>query len=88
MSRVAYVNGNYLPHSQATVHIEDRGYQFADGVYEVCEIRDGRIVDAGPLEQVLTAEALGRTFGMRLELDHVDGRFAARRAHYGRRALR
>ena len=45
MSRVAYVNGQYVPHSQACVHIEDRGYQFADGVYEVCELRDGYIVD-------------------------------------------
>jgi D-alanine transaminase len=45
MSRIAYVNGQYEPMSHASVHIEDRGYQFADGVYEVCEIRGGRIVD-------------------------------------------
>ncbi|HVG50348.1 MAG TPA: aminotransferase class IV, partial [Xanthobacteraceae bacterium] len=45
MSRIAYVNGRYLPHRYATVHIEDRGYQFADGVYEVCEVRAGRLVD-------------------------------------------
>ena len=45
MSRIAYVNGQYVTHAQASVHIEDRGYQFADGVYEVCEIRDGYIVD-------------------------------------------
>jgi D-alanine transaminase len=45
MSRIAYVNGRYLPHARASVHIEDRGYQFADGVYEVCEVRDGRLVD-------------------------------------------
>jgi D-alanine transaminase len=45
MSRVAYVNGRYLPHGQATVSIEDRGYQFADGVYEVCEVRAGRLID-------------------------------------------
>ena len=45
MSRVAYVNGRYLPHAQARVHVEDRGYQFADGVYEVCEVRDGHLVD-------------------------------------------
>ncbi|MDD7908720.1 MULTISPECIES: D-amino-acid transaminase [Pseudovibrio] len=45
MSRVAYVNGQYVPHSRAAVHIEDRGYQFADGVYEVCEIWKGQIVD-------------------------------------------
>jgi len=46
MSRVAYVNGRYLPRHAATTNIEDRGYQFSDGVYEVCEVRSGRIVDA------------------------------------------
>jgi D-alanine transaminase len=45
MSRIAYVNGRYVRHGDASVHIEDRGYQFADGVYEVCEIRDGFIID-------------------------------------------
>jgi len=45
MSRIAYVNGRYLPFPQATVHVEDRGYQFSDGVYEVCEVKDGRLVD-------------------------------------------
>lgn len=45
MSRVAYVNGRYVPHAQACVGIEDRGFQFADGVYEVCEVRGGRLID-------------------------------------------
>jgi D-alanine transaminase len=45
MSRIAYVNGRYLPLSEATVNVEDRGYQFSDGVYEVCEVRGGRLVD-------------------------------------------
>lgn len=45
MSRIAYVNGRYLPRAQAVVSIEDRGFQFADGVYEVCEVRAGRIID-------------------------------------------
>src|SRR5712675_2091941 len=45
MSRFAYVNGRYRPLRDAHVHIEDRGYQFADGVYEVCEVRDRRLVD-------------------------------------------
>ncbi|WP_104667220.1 D-amino-acid transaminase [Ensifer adhaerens] len=45
MPRIAYVNGAYVPHADAGVHIEDRGYQFADGVYEVCEVRHGYIVD-------------------------------------------
>jgi D-alanine transaminase len=46
MSRIAYVNGRYLPFHEATVHVEDRGYQFGDGVYEVCEVRGGRLIDA------------------------------------------
>jgi D-alanine transaminase len=45
MSRIAYVNGRYGPLRNAAVHIEDRGYQFSDGVYEVCEVREGRLVD-------------------------------------------
>jgi len=45
MSRIAYVNGRYLPLCDAAVSVEDRGYQFADGVYEVCEVRGGRLVD-------------------------------------------
>src|SRR5262249_45519093 len=45
MSRIAYVNGRYRPHRDALVHIEDRGYQFSDGVYEVCEVSAGRLVD-------------------------------------------
>lgn len=45
MSRIAYVNGRYERHADAGIHIEDRGYQFADGVYEVCEVRQGYIID-------------------------------------------
>ncbi len=45
MSRIAYVNGRYVEHCNAVVHIEDRGYQFADGVYEVCEVSRGFIMD-------------------------------------------
>ena len=46
MSRIAYVAGQYLPHRQAAVHIEDRGFQFADGVYEVIAIVGGHLIDA------------------------------------------
>lgn len=48
MARYAYVNGRYVDHRDASVHIEDRGYQLADGVYEVVGVRDGRLVDEGP----------------------------------------
>ncbi|MDF1720374.1 MAG: D-amino-acid transaminase [Minwuia sp.] len=45
MGRVAFVNGQYVPHGMASVHVEDRGYQFADGVYEVIPVIAGRQVD-------------------------------------------
>src|SRR6185436_18836260 len=45
MSRIAYVNGRYCPLAEASVNVEDRGYQFSDGVYEVCEVRGGRLID-------------------------------------------
>lgn len=46
MGRVAYVNGRFVRHADATVHIEDRGFQFADGVYEVWAVFDGKLADA------------------------------------------
>ena len=53
MSRIAYVNGQYVPHLSAAVHIEDRGYQFADGIYEVAAIFRGQIIDEdGHLERM------------------------------------
>lgn len=48
MSRIAYVNGQYVPFAHASVHIEDRGYQLADGVYEVCAVRAGKLIDEAP----------------------------------------
>ncbi len=45
MGRVAFVNGQYVPHGAASVHVEDRGYQFADGVYEVIPVIAGKQVD-------------------------------------------
>jgi len=44
MPRIAYVNGRYVPHAQAMVHVEDRGYQFSDGVYEVVAIHNGQML--------------------------------------------
>ncbi|MFN4092513.1 MAG: D-amino-acid transaminase [Brevundimonas sp.] len=58
MSRVAYVNGVYRPHGHASVHVEDRGFQFADGVYEVWAVLDGRLADyAGHMTRL--ARSLG-----------------------------
>ena len=45
MSRIAYVNGRYLPHGHAGVSIDDRGYQFGDSVYEVITILEGVLAD-------------------------------------------
>lgn len=45
MPRIAYVNGAYVPLRDAAVHIEDRGYQFADGIYEVALFVDGKFWD-------------------------------------------
>lgn len=45
MSRISYVNGAYVPHDMAFVHIDDRGFQFADSVYEVVSIVGGKMVD-------------------------------------------
>ena len=45
VGRIAYVNGRYVPHGEACVHVEDRGYQFADGVYEVVYLTGGALLD-------------------------------------------
>ena len=45
MSRVAFVNGQYVPHAKAQVSIDDRGHVFSDGVYEVILVADGRMID-------------------------------------------
>ena len=51
--RIAYVNGRYLPHGAAGVHIEDRGLQFGDSIYEVWGVREGRLLDeAGHLDRL------------------------------------
>ena len=63
MSRTAYVNGQYQPIAQACVHVEDRGFQFADGVYEVWAVLDGKLVEweghAGRLERSLAELGMG-----------------------------
>lgn len=48
MTRFAYVNGRFMRNVAASVHVEDRGFQFADSVYEVCAIRDGQLIDERP----------------------------------------
>ncbi|WP_439814473.1 D-amino-acid transaminase [Zavarzinia sp. CC-PAN008] len=78
MSRVAYVNGRYVPHREAAVHVEDRGYQFADGVYEVAAVMDGRLLDLEPhldrldrsLDELRIAHPLARP-ALRVVLEEV-----------------
>ena len=45
MSRYVYVNGRHVPYAEASVHAEDRGNQFGDAIYEVCEVLGGRLID-------------------------------------------
>ena len=45
MSRITFVNGEYLEYRNSKTHIEDRGYQFADGVYEVFAVINGKLID-------------------------------------------
>ena len=59
MTRIVYVNGRYLPYGEARVHAEDRGFQFADAIYEVCEVRGGRLVDATRHLNRLVVRGLG-----------------------------
>jgi len=74
MSRIAYVNGRYLPQREAAVNIEDRGYQFADGVYEVVHLYEGRLIDEdrhlGRLERSLRELRLRQPMS-RAALRHV-----------------
>ena len=46
MSGIVYLNGDYLPRAEARVPVDDRGFVFGDGVYEVTRAVDGRLVEA------------------------------------------
>src|SRR3954470_9902988 len=81
MSRIAYVNGRYLDQRLAEVNIEDRGYQFGDGIYEVVHLHHGRFVDEdrhlGRLERSLREIRLPMPMS-RLALRHVLAEVARR----------
>ena len=85
MSRIVYVNGRYLPHAEAGVGVLDRGFLFGDAVYEVCEVRGGRIIDEAPhvtrlgrslaeigMEIPMTPAALGRVLRETVRRNRVD----------------
>lgn len=58
MERTVYVNGDYLPESQASVSVFDRGFLFADAVYEVTAVLDGKLIDqAGHLARLKRSAA-------------------------------
>lgn len=80
MSRIVYVNGRYVPYAQAAVHVEDRGFQFADAIYEVCEVRDGQLVDE-PRHMARLARSLS-------ELQINEPMRAAALAHVMRQVIR
>lgn len=69
MALFAYVNGRYELQRDAGVHIEDRGYQFADGVYEVIAVQNGHLIDEAAhldrLERSLSALAIAQPMGRR-----------------------
>jgi D-alanine transaminase len=67
--RIAYVDGRYVPHGSASVHVEDRGLQFADSVYEVCAVLNGRLMDEeGHLDRLeRSLKALGIAMPMARE---------------------
>ena len=52
-TRISFLNGQFVEHDKAFVHIEDRGFQFADGVYEVILFQQGRLIDGVPHMQRL-----------------------------------
>ena len=89
MSRIVYVNGRYVPYARASVHIDDRGFQFADGVYEVCAVRGGRVDRRGAAFEA--AGAIARRVAHRLAdrlaaasaRDARDGAAQSRRRRFG-----
>jgi iron complex transport system ATP-binding protein len=65
--------------SPATVLVSHHVEEIPPGFTHGLLLRHGEVVAAGPLEQVLTEEVISHTFGMPLQLEHQDGRWAARR---------
>ncbi len=93
MPRIAYVNGRYLPHAAAGIHIEDRALQFSDGVYEVIAIRSGKLMDLEPhlerlarslselrIRQALRKEGLKIIFNEVIRRNHIRYHAVLRRA--------
>ena len=70
MSRISYLNNQFLPHENCLIHIEDRGFQFADGVYEVTLFENGKLIDGeAHMERVAV--------GVRIDGDGLEPRVLA-----------
>ena len=61
MSRVVYVNGNYVPENDGKVSVFDRGFLFADGIYEVTAVINGKLVDYDPHMERLERSGMSET---------------------------
>lgn len=87
MSRYAFVNGRYLPLGAARVHVEDRGYQFSDGIYEVCLVLGGRMLDLGPhldrMERSLAELAIAMPMSRAALVGHMERLIARNRLREG-----
>ncbi len=68
---IAYVNGDFKPLDEATVHIEDRGFQFADGVYEVVACLGGHFLDLEPHLERLKRSCDGVQIPMPCSMDEM-----------------
>jgi D-alanine transaminase len=64
MARIAYVNGSFIPLDEAKVSILDRGFLFADGIYEVTAVLDGKLIDTP--RHMARLDRSAREIGMRL----------------------
>jgi iron complex transport system ATP-binding protein len=71
----------YDESAPATVLVSHHVEEIPPGFTHALLLRDGAVVAAGPLEQVLTEDVVSRTFGMPLQLSLEDGRWTARRKH-------
>jgi iron complex transport system ATP-binding protein len=78
---VATLSGIALhPDAPATVLVSHHVEEIPPGFTHAMLLRQGRVVSSGPLDEVVTPQALSETYGMPLVLERHDGRFAARRA--------
>ena len=84
MPRLAYVDGRHVPLADAAVSVEDRGFQFADAIYEVCALLNGRLFDwdlhAARQTRNLSALGIAAPLGEAALLAQVRRLIAANRA--------